>query len=78
MKTKKYDWIICSQQKEVLSKYYNPQRKIDVVFVMVCKRCGKERPVYEGTIDDVVKQSEAFAESHKCCKKPVEINKNVE
>lgn len=35
----------------------------------VCQRCGARREVYlPATIDDFVKQGEAFAESHKHCK----------
>ena len=36
----------------------------------LCKCCGGTRPVHlPAAIDDVVKQSEAFAESHKYCNK---------
>jgi len=35
-----------------------------------CERCGDTRPVYlPAAIDDVLKQGQAFAESHKYCKK---------
>ena len=37
--------------------------------VFVCERCHTVREVHlPAAIDDVVKQSEAFAESHKYCK----------
>jgi hypothetical protein len=36
---------------------------------LVCKNCGDRRPLYlPASINDVVKQGEAFAESHKYCK----------
>ena len=35
----------------------------------VCENCGERRQIHlPAVIDDVVKQGEAFAESHKYCK----------
>ncbi len=36
----------------------------------LCERCKSEREVHmPAAIDDVLKQSEAFAETHRICKK---------
>jgi len=41
--------------------------------VMVCKCCGESRTVHlPAAVDDFLKQSEAFAESHKNCNKKKE------
>jgi len=58
------DWIICSQEKEVIDRF-----NFDggVVWVNRCLRCGGEEPVYEVPVDQAVSKSQEFIWIHKRC-----------
>lgn len=59
---KRPDWIICSQEKEVLARFGGR-----VVWVNRCLRCGEELAVYEGPLDKAISESKKFIEVHRNC-----------
>ena len=60
---KQRDWIIISQTKFDLARYWGP-----VVWIQKCLRCNAEEPVYEGPVDVAIYQGKKFISIHKDCK----------